>query len=147
MTRTLDRDGQLALMRCTGACYAAGQDLSALRHIAAESCDILVVDVLDLIYTEAAYLATASVTHRSISHGEVSFRDIEMCRDAHRSSADAQCSSLRKYLHSNRLVALRHTAIPQSPCGDSSVYQKEPDQNGRSSSRGITWKSSGAPAE
>ena len=74
MTRTLDRYGEFALMCRAGAGDTAGQDLGALGHIAAKSCDILVVDVLDLIYTEAAYLTAASVTHRSVSHGRISFR-------------------------------------------------------------------------
>ncbi len=77
MTRTLDSYGQLALMCRAGAGDTAGQNLCALGHIAAKSCDILIVDILDLIYTEAAYLATASVTHRSVSHGEVSFHNIK----------------------------------------------------------------------
>ena len=74
MTGALDGDGQLALMCGAGAGDAAGQNLSALGHIAAEPCDILVVDVLDLIDAETANLAAASVTHRSFSHDRVSFR-------------------------------------------------------------------------
>ena len=73
MASALDRNGQLTLMCGAGAGNAAGQDLSPLGHIAAKSCDILIVDILDLIYTEAAYLATASVTHRSVCHGRISF--------------------------------------------------------------------------
>lgn len=74
MTSALDGDGELALMRGTGAGDAAGQDLSPLGHIAAESGDILVVDVLNLIDAEAANLAAASVTIGSFSHGRISFR-------------------------------------------------------------------------
>ena len=74
MAGTLDGDGELTLMRGAGAGDAAGQDLRTLRHIAAESRDILIVDVLDLIDAKTANLAAASVTHRSFSHGGFSFR-------------------------------------------------------------------------
>lgn len=73
MACALDRYGELALMRRAGAGDTARQDLGALGHIAAEPCDILVVDVLDPIYTETAYLTAASVTHRSVSHSGFSF--------------------------------------------------------------------------
>ena len=69
MTGALDGDSQRALVSGAGAGHTAGQYLRTLGHIAAESGDILIVDVLDLVNTEAAYLATASVTHVSFSHG------------------------------------------------------------------------------
>ena len=52
----LDGDGQLALMLCAYSAHAAGHDLAALAYVLAKTCGILIIDVLDLIYTETAYL-------------------------------------------------------------------------------------------
>ena len=62
-TGALDGLAQLTLMLGAVAAHPAGQDLAALVGEAAQTVDVLVVDVLDLIHTEAAHLpagATAS---------------------------------------------------------------------------------------
>ena len=73
MTRTLDCGGQVALVSGTGACHAAGKNLRSLGHIAAKPGNIFVVDVLNLIYTETAYLSAAAVVHRSVCHMDSPF--------------------------------------------------------------------------
>ena len=57
MTGTLDGHGQLALMESAGAGDAAGDDLGPLAHILAQTGNILVINVLDMIHAEAANLA------------------------------------------------------------------------------------------
>ena len=69
MASALDRNGQLTLMCGAGAGDAAGQDLSPLGHIAAKSCDILIVDMLYLVFTEDAdFLFSAVVSFCHISN-------------------------------------------------------------------------------
>ena len=57
MAGTLDRDGKLTLMLGAVAGHTAGQDLAALGHKAAETGQVLIIDMLDLIYAELADLA------------------------------------------------------------------------------------------
>ena len=64
----LDGDGQLTLMSSAGAGGTAGQDLAALGQIAAQFGRILVIDMLDLIHAEAAYLLALTGTHSIVSH-------------------------------------------------------------------------------
>ena len=64
----LDGDGQLTLMGSAGTGGTAGQDLAALGQVTAELSGILVVDVLDLIDAEAAYLLALTRTHSIVSH-------------------------------------------------------------------------------
>jgi hypothetical protein len=45
----------------TGACLAARLNLGALREVLAKARDVLVVDILHLIYAESAYLAPGDV--------------------------------------------------------------------------------------
>ena len=52
----LDRHGQLALVLGAGAGHAAGQNLAALAGEPAKPSDILVIDVLNLIYAESTDL-------------------------------------------------------------------------------------------
>jgi hypothetical protein len=59
MTRTLDSDGQLALMVSAAAGHAARKNLRALGKESAELCHVLIVDGIDLIYAEAANLPAA----------------------------------------------------------------------------------------
>ena len=59
MTSTLDSDCQLALMVCTSAGYSARENFSSLGDEAAELLNILVINVVYLINTEAAYLLAA----------------------------------------------------------------------------------------
>ena len=60
MTCTLDSLGQLTLMLCTGAGHTTRKDLAALRHVSLELCGILVINRIDLIYTESANLSAAT---------------------------------------------------------------------------------------
>ena len=60
MTGPLDGDGQLALMERAGAGDTAGDDLGALADILAQTGHILIVDMLDAVYAEAADLAAAA---------------------------------------------------------------------------------------
>jgi hypothetical protein len=55
-SRTLDSGGELALMLCTGAGHTAGQDLTALAGETAKTGNVLIIDMLDLIYAERADL-------------------------------------------------------------------------------------------
>jgi hypothetical protein len=52
VTGTLQRDSERALVAGAGAGLPPGLDLAALREVAAQPSDILVVDVADLIDTE-----------------------------------------------------------------------------------------------
>ena len=53
--------GKLALMHCAGTGSAAGQNLAALGDIAAELCNIFIVDVGSLIYAKLANFSTFAV--------------------------------------------------------------------------------------
>ena len=57
MPRSLDRDGQRALVPGAGAELAARLDLASLGDVAAQARRILVVDLPDLVDTEPADLA------------------------------------------------------------------------------------------
>ena len=67
MARALDRDRQLALMLGAVAGHAAGQDLAALGHEATQAGEVLVIDVLNLIYAELADLAAGLAAVAGIS--------------------------------------------------------------------------------
>jgi predicted mannosyl-3-phosphoglycerate phosphatase (HAD superfamily) len=58
MTRTLNRDGQLALMMCAGTGYSAGQNFRPLRYKAAKLGNIFIIDRVDFINTKTANLFT-----------------------------------------------------------------------------------------
>lgn len=65
IARPLDCHSHLALMLCTVARDAARQDLAALRRETAKLCNILVIDMLNLVYAKRADLSarpSASVT-------------------------------------------------------------------------------------
>ncbi len=74
MTRTLDCCCEVALMSCACAGYTAGKDLASLRHITAETSDILVINMLDLIYAKAANLfaGLSAAVVWSVCHSDVS---------------------------------------------------------------------------
>ena len=76
MARALNRCCEVTLMSCAGACHAAGKDLSSLGHIAAQTCDILVINVLYLINAEAAnfFAGLSAAVVGSVSHCEFSFQ-------------------------------------------------------------------------
>jgi hypothetical protein len=61
VTCALERDGQLALVPCARPGLSTRLDLGALREVAAEAVDLLVVDLDRLVGAERADLATASV--------------------------------------------------------------------------------------
>jgi hypothetical protein len=56
MPAPLDRSGQGALVLGAGTCSTPGFDLAALGHIAADTTDVLVVNLFDLVDTEGAHL-------------------------------------------------------------------------------------------
>ena len=58
MPRSLDRHGQRALVPGAGAELAARLDLASLGDVAAQARRVLVVDLTDLVDTEAADLAS-----------------------------------------------------------------------------------------
>ena len=55
-SRALDGGRELALMLCTGTGHAAGKDLTALAGETAKTGNVLIIDMLDLIYAERADL-------------------------------------------------------------------------------------------
>ena len=61
LTGSLDSLGELTLMHCAGAGSAAGQDLAALGHEAAERSGILVIDSGSLIYAKLANFSALAV--------------------------------------------------------------------------------------
>jgi hypothetical protein len=61
MTCPLEGYAKRALVASTGACLAARLNLGALREVLAKARDVLVVDILHLIYAESAYLAPGDV--------------------------------------------------------------------------------------
>jgi len=56
--RSLDRDGQRALVPGAGAEFAARLDLASLRDVATQPRSVLVVDLPDLVDAESADLAS-----------------------------------------------------------------------------------------
>lgn len=60
MTCALDSLGQLTLMLCASAGHAARKDLAALGHVSLELGNILIINRIDLIYTEGANLSAAT---------------------------------------------------------------------------------------
>ena len=55
-TRALDGDGELTLVTGTGAGHTAGKDLGALRNELSQLRNILVINAVNLVYTEDANL-------------------------------------------------------------------------------------------
>ena len=74
MTGALNRNRQLTLMARASAGYSAGQNLCSLRDKAAQFCDILVINGLDLIYAEAvkAFLRPLRPPGRRLSRSGLS---------------------------------------------------------------------------
>ena len=66
MTCTLDGNGQFALVTRTSAGNSPGKNFSSLRDIAAQLCDILVIDGFYLINTETANLSAALATSAAL---------------------------------------------------------------------------------
>lgn len=68
MTGTLDRGGQLTLMAGAGTGHAAGNDLSTLGQVAAQTLGVFIIDHLDLIGTESTNLSagTTVTVHGSL---------------------------------------------------------------------------------
>ena len=58
MPRSLDRDGQRALVPGAGAEFAARLDLASLGDVATQARSVLVVDLPDLVDAESADLAS-----------------------------------------------------------------------------------------
>ena len=71
MPCALDGNGQLTLMSSAGAGGAAGQDLAALRSVAAQLGSVLVVHMLDFVDAEAAYLFPLAGTSLIVHHDEI----------------------------------------------------------------------------
>jgi len=57
VTRTLNGDGQLALMARTGTDHTPGHNLRTLGNVPAQLGDILIINLLHLIHAEGADLA------------------------------------------------------------------------------------------
>ena len=77
MTRALDRCCEVTLMSCAGAGHAARKDLASLGHEAAQTCDVLVINVLYLVNAEASNLLAglSAAVVGSFSHCGFSFRE------------------------------------------------------------------------
>ena len=76
MSRSLDGIGNLPLVRCTCTSDSSRKNLAALGNILLQLVDIFVVDVLDFVYAEAAYLSTwSSIT--SLTFHDYSLPDLE----------------------------------------------------------------------
>ena len=56
MTCSLDGDGYLTLMCCTGTAHSSRNDLSAVADALFQSVQVLIIDMLDLILAENANL-------------------------------------------------------------------------------------------
>jgi hypothetical protein len=56
LSRILQRNGQSALMLGAGACLTARLDFGALRDVAAQAPNILIVNFSNVIYAEGADL-------------------------------------------------------------------------------------------
>ena len=69
--RALDSPCQVTLMLCAYAAHTTGHNLAALCRVLPEPCNILILDMLDLINAEAANLAPGSTLtglHFTIIH-------------------------------------------------------------------------------
>ena len=62
VTRSFDRFRQLSLMFRASARHSAGQNLRTLRDELAQSCDILIIDLLDLFRAEYADFLSSAVS-------------------------------------------------------------------------------------
>jgi hypothetical protein len=58
----LDSGGKSSLMLSASACYTAGKDLTSLANELAKSCDILIIDLFNSVYTEVANLLVGLAT-------------------------------------------------------------------------------------
>ena len=75
MTSTLDSDCQATLMMCTSSRNSSGEDLASFRNKTAKLGNILVIDVIRLVNTEAAYFSAALATTAAI----ISLRSVCHC--------------------------------------------------------------------
>ncbi len=75
VARVFQRNGKAALVFGAGACLAARLDFGALRDVAAQTPNILVINLTNMIHAESADLAArakiaatsaASRTHRTV---------------------------------------------------------------------------------
>lgn len=66
MSCALDSGGQLTLMLSAGAGNTTGNNLSAVGKVSSQTWNVLVVDVMNLIYTESANLFSALSAARSV---------------------------------------------------------------------------------
>src|SRR4051794_3800659 len=60
LASALDRDRELLLVPAAGAGDAGGADLALLAHRAAQHAEVLVIDDVDLVTAELAWLAPAA---------------------------------------------------------------------------------------
>lgn len=60
VTSTLDSLGQLTLMQGTGTSHTTRQDLATLGHVSLQLCYVLIINSLNLIYTERTNLSAAT---------------------------------------------------------------------------------------
>ncbi len=61
MASLLYRNGKLTLMKSAGSVDSSGKNLSAFAYAVLKSCDILIVNMVDLCSTENANLFTSLV--------------------------------------------------------------------------------------
>lgn len=66
-TSALNSNSYLTLMLCAGSLNSAGQDLGTLAEAMLKSCNILIVDMLDLICTEHTYLSALVAVYRVLT--------------------------------------------------------------------------------
>lgn len=106
VTRTLDSDGQLALMLCAGAGNSSRKDLRALGDVLSQACYILVIDLVDVIGAELADLLT-SAHCGTVRLGRVSFGLLSI----HFVSFLSVYNSERELLIAAQHLELRLTAV------------------------------------
>lgn len=66
MARTFDSGREVALVMCACSGDSARKDLRSFRNISAELRNVLIVDILDLVYAKAADFPAASARVVSI---------------------------------------------------------------------------------
>ncbi len=62
-TCALNSNGDLTLVLCASSGNSAGQNLGTLADALSESCDVLVIDMSDLVCAELTYLSTLVTVH------------------------------------------------------------------------------------
>ena len=77
---SLDRGGQLALVKSTGAGYTSRKDLRALGDELSELRNILVIDALNLVLAEDANLL--SLVHRTEGSGTLGIFHVRNLSDS-----------------------------------------------------------------